>query len=33
MLYNGVALQREFIKNKGLEALLHLIRKGDIMYQ
>lgn len=33
MLFNGLEIQREFIKNKGIDALLHFLRKRDIMFQ
>jgi hypothetical protein len=33
MLFNGIELQREFIRNKGIDALLHFLRKKDKMFQ
>lgn len=33
LLFTGVDIQREFIKNKGIDALLHFLRKKEIMYQ
>jgi predicted adenine nucleotide alpha hydrolase (AANH) superfamily ATPase len=33
MLFNGLELQKDFIKNGGIDALLLLIRKRDKMYQ
>lgn len=33
MIYNGMDLQREFINNKGIDALLYFLRKKDMMYQ
>jgi hypothetical protein len=33
MLFNGLEIQREFIKNGGIDALLHFLRKRDKMYQ
>jgi len=33
MLFNGIELQKEFIRNKGIEALVHFLRKKDKMFQ
>jgi hypothetical protein len=32
MLFNGIDLQREFIRNKGIDALLHFLRKKDKLF-
>jgi hypothetical protein len=33
MLFNGIELQKEFIRNKGIEALVHFLRKKEKMFQ
>jgi hypothetical protein len=32
LLFNGLEVQKEFIKNGGIDALLHFMRKKDKMY-
>ena len=33
MLFNGLEIQKDFIRNGGIDALLLLLRKRDKMYQ